>query len=131
MSKEQKQNAVNELSTKRQANQLTVNTLSLLAENGRLGRLPGIANAFASLMSAHRGEVQARVTSAKSLDQAQLKELQSVLQTFVKKGHSLKVETKVDPSLIGGFIVEIGDRYVDLSISSKVKVYDQIIKETI
>ena len=105
--------------------------LGLLAENGRLGRLRGIANNFATLMSAHRGEVNARVSTAKQLDNSQLKELQAVLQTFVKKGHSLKIETRVDPSLIGGLVVELGDRYVDLSISSKLKVYDQIVKETL
>jgi F-type H+-transporting ATPase subunit O len=103
----------------------------LLADNGRLGRLRGIANQFATIMSAHRGEIAARVTTAKPLDSAQLKELQTVLQTFVKKGHSLKIETRVDAGLIGGLVVELGDRYVDLSISSKLKVYDQIVKETL
>jgi F-type H+-transporting ATPase subunit O len=82
-------------------------------------------------MSAHRGEVSARVTTAKPLDNSQLKELQAVLQTFVKKGNSLKLETRVDSSLIGGLVVELGDRYVDLSISSKLKVYDRIVKETL
>lgn len=131
LNKEQRQNAVNELAVKRNANALTVNTLSLLAENGRLGRLQGIAKAFSTLMSAHRGEISARVTTAKQLSAAELKDLQTVLQTFVKKGNSLKIETRVDSSLIGGLVVELGDRYVDLSISSKLKVYDQIVKETL
>ncbi len=119
------------MATKRNANELTVNTLSLLADNGRLGRLQGVAKAFATLMSAHKGEVSARVTTAKQLDASQLKELQSVLQTFVKKGHTLKVETAVDSSLIGGMVVELGDRYIDLSIASKLKVFNKIVKETL
>ena len=102
-----------------------------MAENGRLGRLEGVAKAFATLMSAHRGEVQANVTTAKQLDNSQLKELESVLQTFVKQGHKLQLKTKVDPSLIGGMIVELGDRYIDLSISSKLKTYSNIVKETL
>ena len=102
-----------------------------MAENGRLGRLQGVAKAFATLMSAHKGEVHAKVTTAKQLDNSQLKELQSVLQTFIKKGHSIRLETSVDPSLIGGMVVELGDRYIDLSISSRLKVYNNIVKETL
>lgn len=37
----------------------------LLAENGRLNKLNGIATAFATLMSAHRGEIECGVTTAK------------------------------------------------------------------
>lgn len=103
----------------------------MLAENGRLGRLQGVAKAFATLMSAHRGEVSAKVTTAKQLTAAQQKELEAVLQTFIKQGHKLQVETKVDPSIIGGMVVELGDRYIDLSIASKLKTYSNIVKETL
>lgn len=103
----------------------------MLAENGRLGRLQGVAKAFATLMRAHRGEVQAKVTTAKQLDANEMKELQTVLQTFVKKGSTLQLETKVDPSLIGGMVVELGDRYIDMSISSKLKTFSNLVKETL
>ena len=82
-------------------------------------------------MSAHKGEVNAKVTTAKQLDNAQLKELQTVLQAFVKTGNSLKLETKVDPTLIGGMVVELGDRYIDLSISTRLRTYSDIVKETL
>lgn len=131
LTKEQRQNAVNELAVKKQANELTVNTLSLLADNGRLGRLQGIAKSFALLMSAHRGEVSAKVVTAKKLDAAELKELTSVLLTFCKPGSKLQLQTKVDEAIIGGMVVELGDRYIDLSIASKLKVYSQIVKETL
>ncbi len=103
----------------------------LLAENGRLGRLESVAKSFGQLMSAHRGEVSARVTTAKALDAQQLKELNVVLQTFMKSGHKLTLETRVDSSLIGGMIVELGDRYIDLSISSRLKTFSNIVKETV
>jgi len=131
LTKEQRQNAVNELAVKKNANQLTVNTLNLLADNGRLGRLQGVAKAFATIMSAHKGEIEAKVTTAKSLDARELKDLQAVLQTFVKSGNTLKLETKVDPTLIGGMVVELGDRYIDLSISSRLRTYESIVKETL
>lgn len=102
-----------------------------MADNGRLGRLEGIAKNMAELMKAHKGEVNARVTTAKPLDAAQSKELQSVLQGFLKKGSKLQIDLKVDPTLIGGMIVELGDRYVDLSLASKLKLYSKIVKETL
>jgi F-type H+-transporting ATPase subunit O len=131
LTKEQKQNAVRELGTNQKANELTVNTLAVLAENGRLGRLQKIIKSFGLLMSAHKGEVSGKVTSAKPLDSAQLKELQAVLQSFLKQGHKLQLETQVNPELMGGFIIELGDRYIDLSTSSKVKTFTNIVKETI
>jgi F-type H+-transporting ATPase subunit O len=82
-------------------------------------------------MSAHKGEIAAKVTTAKSLDARELKDLQAVLQTFVKSGNTLKLETKVDPTLIGGMVVELGDRYIDLSISSRLRTYESIVKETL
>lgn len=102
-----------------------------MAENGRLGRLQGVARAFAEIMSAHRGEVKAVVTTAKPLDAQQLKELSAVLQVFIKKGNTLQLDAKVDPALIGGMVVSLGDRYIDLSIASKLNAYSNIVKETL
>jgi F-type H+-transporting ATPase subunit O len=102
-----------------------------LAENSRLGRLQNISKAFLLIMNAHKGEVKAKVRTAKPMDAAQLKELKTVLSSFLKAGSTLQLETEVDPSLIGGLVVELADRYVDLSISSKLKKYSDIVKETV
>lgn len=131
LTKEQRQNAVNEIGRKRNASEVTINALNLMADNGRLGRLEGVARNMSEIVKAHRGEVSARVTTAKPLDASQTKELQTVLQGFMKKGNKLQLEVKVDPSLIGGMIVELGDRYVDLSLASKLKLYSKIVKETL
>ena len=103
----------------------------LLADNGRLGRLQGIAKAFGEIMSAHHGQVSATVTTAKALDAQQLKELTAVLQVFLKKGNTLQLDTKVNPALIGGMVVVLGDRYIDLSLASKLNAYTNIVKETL
>ena len=93
--------------------------------------MQGVAKAFATLMSAHKGEINAKVTTAKQLDANELKDLQAVLKTFVKSGNTLKLDTKVDPTLIGGMVVELGVRYIDLSISSRLRTYEAIVKETL
>lgn len=54
--------------------------LHTMAENGRLGKIDQIINAFKLIMSAHRGDVVCEVVSAKPLDAAQTKQLESTLK---------------------------------------------------
>ena len=83
---------------------LTVNTLSAMAENGRLPKVGAVLRTFQTLMSAHRGEVACTVTTAKELDSATMTELKSTLSGFLKKGQTLHLEAKVCP------ISTIGDK---------------------
>ncbi|XP_037813815.1 ATP synthase subunit O, mitochondrial [Lucilia sericata] len=105
----------------------TGNLLGLLAENGRLNVLDRVINAFQVIMAAHRGEVVCEVVTAKPLDSSQNKQLESALKAFLKNNQTLKITSRVDPSIIGGMIVSIGDKYVDMSIASKVKMYTDVI----
>jgi len=110
---------------------LTVNLFGALADNGRLNRLNSVIGSFEKIMSAHRGEVQCVVTTAKALDQPTLTDLKTALQGFLAKGEVLQLETKVDPSLIGGMVVNIGDKYVDMSMATKIKTYTNVIKQSV
>ncbi len=62
------------------------------------------------------------------LDAAMSKEVEAVLTTFLKKGEKSFVKYHINPALIGGMIVAIGDKYVDMSMSSKLNKYTDIIK---
>lgn len=65
------------------------------------------------------------------LDAEMEKELQTALAAFTKKNEKILLTKKVDPSIMGGMIVSIGDKYVDMSVASKVKLYTSIIKEAV
>lgn len=65
------------------------------------------------------------------MDSAEQQELKKTLQTFAKKGETIKIELKVDPSLIGGMVVSIGDKYVDMSVATKIKKYTAIIQDAV
>jgi F-type H+-transporting ATPase subunit O len=54
-------------------------------------------------------------------------ELETALKSFLKQGQKLLLTVKVDPAIIGGLVVSIGDKYVDMSIASKIKKYTDII----
>jgi len=107
---------------------LTVNFMSVVAEENRLKRSPGIIKAFNSLMRARRGEVDCTVTTAKALDDASAEELKAALQKFVKPTETLQITMDTDSSLIGGMVINMGEYYIDLSTSTKVKRLSAALK---
>ncbi|KAK9449251.1 ATP synthase delta subunit-domain-containing protein [Limtongia smithiae] len=109
------------------------NLLSVLADNNRLGMLGEVIAKFDTLMAAHKGEVEASITSAAPLDSKVLSKLESAIakSQFVGAGKKLKVTNKINPDILGGLIVEVGDRTVDLSIASKLTRMNALISEAI
>ncbi|KAM3182344.1 hypothetical protein ACTXT7_012572 [Hymenolepis weldensis] len=105
--------------------------LQILAENGRLNMLPKVLDTFEQIMVSHRGEVSCVVTTAKPLDRATEKELSAALEKFLKPGQKLNLSLNVDPELIGGMIVSIGDKYVDMSILKKLRSYKAILEQPV
>lgn len=111
-------------------NPATANLLTLLAENGRLPKINQIINLYKIIMSANRGEVVCEVITAKPLDADTKGKLESALKGFLKKGQTILLTTKIDPTIIGGMVVSIGDKYVDMSVASKIKKYTDLIQAT-
>lgn len=66
-------------------------------------------------------EVMCEVVLAKELDSSQRRKLEEVLVKFLKPEEKLKLNMRIDPKIVGGMIVAVGDKYFDLSISSKVE----------
>ncbi|XP_030055530.1 ATP synthase peripheral stalk subunit OSCP, mitochondrial [Microcaecilia unicolor] len=126
-----KQKSVSDALAKEKLSPVTVNFVNVLAENGRLRQTPDVISAFNRIMSAHRGEVLCTVTTAGPLEAASLTELQTALSGFLAKGETLKLETKTDPSILGGMIVSIGDKYVDMSTKAKIQKMTKIMRDTV
>merc|ERR1712073_39259 len=95
---------------------------------GRFNLVGAVAGAFNTIMAAHRGEVVCEITTSKALDAAMKKEVDGAVAGFLTKGQKSLISYKVDPSIVGGMIVSIGDKYVDMSIASKLKKYSELIK---
>ncbi|KAG3147770.1 hypothetical protein C6341_g17631 [Phytophthora cactorum] len=92
----------------------------VLADNGRLPDAAGVISAFKKLMGAYRGEVQAKVTSADPLTKTQLDQVKKALGARVEKNEKLLLETVVDPEILGGLKVQIGNYFIDLSLATKI-----------
>lgn len=116
--------------TKAKVSPITINLINVLSENGRLNLTPDVIAAFSKMMSAHRGEVTCSVTTAQPLDEANLAELKVALNGFLAKGETIKLETKSDASILGGMIVSIGDKYVDMSTKTKIQKLTKLIRDT-
>nr|XP_002127217.1 ATP synthase subunit O, mitochondrial [Ciona intestinalis] len=125
-----------EVATKAGMSNTSVNFFGVLAENNRLDLISDVTDIFARLMSAEKGEIPATVTTAQALDAKQKKEVETALAKFVNKNEKIILTEKVDPSLLGGMVVNIGDKftdmkYIDMSTSSKIKTYLELIKQPV
>ncbi|KAF6117511.1 ATP synthase peripheral stalk subunit OSCP [Phyllostomus discolor] len=121
--------SLKDMTAKEKFSPLTSNLINLLAENGRLTSTPAVVSAFSTMMSVHRGEVPCTVTTASPLDEATLSELRTVLNSFLSKNQILKLEVKTDPSIMGGMIVRIGEKYVDMSAKTKIQKLSKAMRE--
>ncbi len=106
---------------------LTANFVKLTAKNRRLFALPGMLRAFHEVLAAHRGETIAVITSAEPLSDAQMTALKEALAE--KAGGTIKLETHVDPTLIGGLIVRLGSQMIDTSVKTRLMGLRAAMKE--
>lgn len=105
---------------------LTWKFVKLLADKRRLFTLPQIARAFAQRLADQRGEMTAEVISAQALKEGQIAAIKATLRDTYKR--DIRLETKVDPTLIGGLVVKAASRQVDTSIRSKLQALSGAMK---
>jgi len=102
------------------------NFVHILVDNERLAVLPEIHELFVRLKNAHEGIRQAQVTSAFPLDDAALKKLIADLEPRFKC--KLEATVNVDPELIGGVRVAVGDEVIDASVRGKLATMAAALK---
>jgi|SRR5687768_12087613 len=102
------------------------NFILLLAENGRIEILPEVNEMFDQLKTRHEGVLDAKVISAFPLDGDQLQSLLTDLEAKFQRRIEAKVS--VDPELIGGVKVEIGDEVLDASVRGKLEAMAVALK---
>lgn len=106
---------------------LTRNFVGLLARNRRLFALRDVITAFTAMLADHRGEVRAEARAAVALDEDQIRRLRTEIEAAV--GKAVKLETRVDPDLLGGLVVKVGSRMIDSSLRTKLNRLRTAMKE--
>jgi F-type H+-transporting ATPase subunit delta len=95
------------------------NLIQVLAQNGRLAMLPEIHALYEQLKAEDEGLIEARISSAFPLDEAQLAQVVTLLSRRYRKNVTPSVS--VDPELIGGVRVQVGDRVWDASVRGRLQ----------
>ena len=90
------------------------NLVELLAENKRLALLPEIIELFEVMKAAQEGVLEAHVASAYELSPAQMASLVAKLEA--KFGRKVNASQSLDPELIGGVVIRVGDEVMDASV---------------
>ena len=103
------------------------NTLGLMASKRRLFVLPALVEKLNGLITDHKGELSAEVTSAKALTKAQSEKLSKIISARV--GKAVKINATVDQNIIGGLVVRVGSKMIDTSIRSKLNSLQNAMKE--
>lgn len=94
-----------------------LNLLRVLTSKHRMHLLPSVAAEFEHLVRAARGVLEAEVTVARPVTDSEQQDILQRLQAFT--GKSVQIQTAVDPSILGGVIVRIGDQVIDASVTGR------------
>jgi len=120
ISRSDKEKTVTELLGSGKVSAVTLNLMTTLAGNARLSETSKIVDTYSQLMKASRGEVSATIISADPLTKAQTDAVASAMKNQVGAGKKVVLSTEVDPSILGGLQVQIGDQFLDLSVKSRI-----------
>jgi F-type H+-transporting ATPase subunit delta len=106
---------------------LAANLIKVAAANRRLFVVPEMIVGFQRRLAKERGEISASVTSAEPLSAEQIKAVKSALKEAI--GKDALLDENVDPTLIGGLIVQVGSRMIDTSLRTKLDAMKYAMKE--
>lgn len=109
---------VREAATTQVRDQL-VNLVRLLVERRRLGLLGAVSREYRRLLDRQRGIVEAVVSSAAPLTDDETSAIQARIETMT--GTAVSLRSEVEPSLIGGLTVRVGDRLLDASVRGRLE----------
>jgi F-type H+-transporting ATPase subunit delta len=100
----------------------TMAFINICITKGRDGLLPEIASEVMAEYKKMQGITSVKVTTATPLSAEGLEAIKSKLLGSTATAKNVEIETAVNPALIGGYVVEFGDRLYDASVSSKLAV---------
>ena len=101
------------------ADERLLNFLELLAERHRMPLLPRIRRQFDGLWAEEEGLLPVSVTSAVELDESLVKEIGTRIQD--QTGRKVELSANVDPDVLGGLVVRVGNMVLDASIRNRLE----------
>ncbi len=96
-----------------------LNLIQLMIRRGRIHELPRLAAEFRRLDNARQGITLATATSAAPLTKDEIQALTERMEQFT--GGRIELDVQVDPSLLGGVVMRVGDRLIDGSVRGRLE----------
>ena len=96
-----------------------LNMIGLMLRRGRIEQLPRVAAEFRRLDNARQGITLATATSAAPLSPDEVRAVTARVEQLT--GGRVELDLKIDPSLLGGLVVRIGDRLIDGSVRGRLE----------
>ncbi|KAF9449169.1 F1 complex, OSCP/delta subunit of ATPase [Macrolepiota fuliginosa MF-IS2] len=118
---------------KEPVSEITKNLFVVLSDNGRLMESEEVIQGFNELVAEYKGELTVTVTSAVPLAKDVLTKLEGSLKQSqaAQAAKVLKIENKVNPGILGGLIVDFGEKTIDLSVQSRVTKLNNILQQSV
>jgi F-type H+-transporting ATPase subunit delta len=124
---QRKRAAVAELMKLAKASPMVSKLLVLLAERDRLILLPDLADSYRNRLADYRQIVRAEVTTAAPLAPDRVQQIQKSLADVT--GQSVTLQTRVDPSIVGGLVAKVGSVVYDASVTRQLeKLRDRLLE---
>ena len=101
------------------ADELVHNFLRLVAEKGRSGQIEEIAREFDRLLAVEERRLDVELTTSRALSEDEARDL--LKQIEKASGRTVEATRKVDPNLIGGFVLQAGSMRVDASVRGRLE----------
>ena len=108
-------------------NKIVKNFFSILIIKKRIFFLDTIVEEFLKLISLKRGEISGSLISSKKIDEKTVSNIEREISENIKR--PIKLKSKIDESLIGGIIIQIGSLMIDTSIKNKLQKYKKLMSE--
>eukprot|EP01147_Barroeca_monosierra_P003406 gene3406-6057_t len=137
LTRAQKTKVIQDVLQKQKFSGITVNFFEnlhfsgALAENNRLSHCVDVISSFQKLMAATRGEVAATVTTAEALSSKHKKSVEKALEGFLQPGQKFTLNYEINNDMLGGLVVEMEDRIIDLSVKTQINKYIKTLSESL
>lgn len=112
-----KHGVIEKIASRTGANKIVRNFLFVIVDHQRMHLLPEILSAFQEVIRQRQGIAEAEIASATELNAAQKKQLAQTLERVT--GKKIQVKYSLDPALLGGAVVRVGDTIYDGSVRNR------------
>ena len=123
---EEKKAVLKEVAAKLGMAPMTANFLNLLADKGRLDATEDVQRVFVELLDEAQGVARGKLTTAVKLSEKRQADILKVLEEKIQK--KLVMAYEVDPAILGGVVLKVGDKVLDGSLRAQMQTLKDQIK---